>query len=107
MNESCQHHRGLCSRAYRDDDPDRCPWCHRSWSLIVRSGRHSCEEARVWPSEVAKQRTSEGRRMRLDASSRAQDPRQTNAEPLRALRDPQEAVRSDRRLLRTGARDRA
>lgn len=19
--------------AYRDDDPERCPWCHRPWSM--------------------------------------------------------------------------
>jgi len=29
----CVHHRGQC--AYRDDDPNRCPTCHRTWAKIA------------------------------------------------------------------------
>jgi len=30
--DRCPTHKGLC--AYRDDDPARCPVCHRSWTVI-------------------------------------------------------------------------
>jgi len=31
-NERCARHKGMC--AYRDDDPTRCPVCHRSWAVV-------------------------------------------------------------------------
>src|SRR5215471_5607895 len=31
--ERCGRHRGMC--AYRDDDPGRCPECHRSWARLA------------------------------------------------------------------------
>lgn len=43
----CRWHRGLCARAYRDDDPTRCPFCHRRWSVILRTG-HGCEIRTLW-----------------------------------------------------------
>jgi hypothetical protein len=38
--DRCPHHYGLC--AYRADDPARCPTCHATWSVIARTGWHSC-----------------------------------------------------------------
>lgn len=32
-DDRCALHKGGC--AYRDDDPDRCPKCHRSWRVIT------------------------------------------------------------------------
>lgn len=49
--------------AYRDDDPDRCPWCHVLWSIILREGTHSCERAQTW-SQTDNARTQFAERMR-------------------------------------------
>lgn len=48
MTDQCRWHTGC---AYRDDDPDRCPMCHRSWWMILGlDDDHSCEQASSWRS---------------------------------------------------------
>ena len=41
-HERCRHHRGLC--AFRDDDPAYCPFCHRTWFVIVGCDCGRCGE---------------------------------------------------------------
>jgi hypothetical protein len=31
--QACERHKGQC--AYTGTEPDRCPVCHRSWSVIT------------------------------------------------------------------------
>lgn len=64
--EACDQHRGLC--AFTGTEPDRCPWCHARWPVIVDSGWHSCESMRAWPVIVDSWRVAEARRMRLEAA---------------------------------------
>jgi len=42
--ERCALHGGMC--AFRDDDPDRCPRCHRTWAkLATDTYPHACKVA--------------------------------------------------------------
>jgi hypothetical protein len=44
--EPCARHGWDC--AWHGDEPDRCRRCHASWSVILRDGYHSCEQAWTW-----------------------------------------------------------
>lgn len=44
-NPLCQWHDGLC--CFRQDRTDRCPWCHRTWTSILRFP-HGCEARSAW-----------------------------------------------------------
>lgn len=39
--QRCANHYGMC--AYRDDDPERCEWCHRPWSMTSFKCRNEDE----------------------------------------------------------------
>lgn len=36
--QRCANHHGMC--AYRDDDPERCPLCHRPWAMTSPACRN-------------------------------------------------------------------
>lgn len=66
-DNACGEHAGLC--AFRADSPGRCPWCHCLWTVIVRSGWHSCEQRELWPSRDRSWRTVRAGLMRLTAAN--------------------------------------
>lgn len=69
----CPEH-ALC--AFHGDEPDRCPWCHRSWAVIITTGWHSCERNPRIPDPVERrERIAEARGMRRMAARRPQDSR--------------------------------
>lgn len=65
----CGEHGTLC--AYHGDEPDRCPWCHSLWSVIIaRVARwaderlHSCERPHIG------RRIEQAKLLRLNASEK-------------------------------------
>ena len=64
----CPEHGGLC--AYHGVEPDRCPWCHSTWQVIISFDWHTCELSRSWrglaPVERAA-RLEEAEQLRLNA----------------------------------------
>lgn len=72
-NPNCRWHHGQCAGCYCDDDPDRCPFCHRSWPRILRDaaegGQHSCERSTLW-SDDERWRVGAARVMRQEAMTR-------------------------------------
>jgi hypothetical protein len=68
----CPEHGGLC--AFHGDEPDKCPTCHASWSVILDriatgKGQHSCEQVRNGHPE-SKTRSILARQRRLDATEK-------------------------------------
>jgi hypothetical protein len=73
--QPCPNHSGLC--AYHGDEPDRCPFCHTSWSVILDriardKGEHSCEKIRNGRPE-SKTRSTVARQRRQDATGKPQE----------------------------------
>lgn len=87
--DRCRHHNGLC--AYRDADVSRCATCHCSWSLILRSDRHSCWRMDRRGRRLARAEYAAGKRAERAASRAAEDVRSPAAAPGPAphLRDAQ------------------
>jgi hypothetical protein len=66
LNDKCPHHDGLC--VYDASSPDRCPWCHATWSVTLRSDFHSCEQRGLWPSRDRAWRVAKAAQMRAQAA---------------------------------------
>lgn len=56
--QRCAYHHDQC--AYRDDDPTRCPRCHRDWDLIATATEHPCEQryGAVTPDSTDERKTA-------------------------------------------------
>jgi hypothetical protein len=65
----CTEHGTLCD--YHGDEPDRCPWCHATWAMILRTHFHSCEMAGTWRGQEAKGRVANASEMRRKAAGNA------------------------------------
>lgn len=63
----CDEHGSLCA-FHAGNMLDRCPWCHSSWSVILRSDWHSCEKAATWPSRERARRVEIAVKMRREAA---------------------------------------
>jgi hypothetical protein len=85
-NDKCQWHRGLCT--YDEADDTRCPWCHASWSVILRTGGHSCEQPGVWRGSDYRWRVTQARGWREMAAARAQEVDQDPRTPSEVVGQP-------------------
>lgn len=78
--EPCPRHGWGC--CYHGDEPDRCPRCHASWTVIERDEWHSCEKASSWGNgrdpdnaETIRQGIKWARTLREEAAQRPYEAR--------------------------------
>ena len=65
LTQTCAEHGDLC--LYGGDEPEQCPWCHSSWTVIIRSGWHSCERLESYDKSERHVRVERARQLRQEA----------------------------------------
>jgi hypothetical protein len=70
MTAGCPRHRGFC--AYTGSEPDRCPRCHRSWSVVTGKDRET-RERHTADHDTADRHLAKKRDRRVTVPSRPAD----------------------------------